>query len=112
MGDEADALEGQSDEGAYESMREHDWYARRDARIFRRSVQAEVSRQINHAGVRKPSIPRGVMVERTCKCGCGVKFQAREADVKRGWGNFSSKSCAALFKDRCSKGINREQYGF
>lgn len=31
-----------------------------------------------------------------CKCGsCGITFQARTADVKRGWGKFCSKSCKA-----------------
>lgn len=29
----------------------------------------------------------------TCKC--GATYQAREADVKRGWGKSCSKSCAA-----------------
>lgn len=41
---------------------------------------------------RKP-MPR--MVERTC-AGCGKAFNARAADVKRGWGLFCSKSCKAL----------------
>ena len=35
------------------------------------------------------------MVNRTCKCGCGKKFQARLADVRRGWGVFFSKACKA-----------------
>lgn len=30
----------------------------------------------------------------TCKK-CKCKFQARTADVKRGWGRFCSKSCKA-----------------
>lgn len=29
-----------------------------------------------------------------CKC-CGKDFQARTADVKRGWGKFCNKSCKA-----------------
>lgn len=33
------------------------------------------------------------MTEQTC--GCGKKFMARTADVKRGWGKSCSKSCAA-----------------
>lgn len=36
------------------------------------------------------------MVQRICKWrGCRAKFTARSADVKRGWGNFCSKSCKA-----------------
>tara|TARA_Y100001938_G_C7873423_1_gene321434 strand:- start:105 stop:425 length:321 start_codon:yes stop_codon:yes gene_type:complete len=34
------------------------------------------------------------MVDRICKC-CRQPFQARAADVKRGWGNYCSKSCKA-----------------
>lgn len=36
---------------------------------------------------------RGKKIER--KCRCGAAFQAREADVKRGWGKYCSKSCKA-----------------
>lgn len=38
------------------------------------------------------------MVERTC--GCGKKFQAREADVKRGWAKSCSKACAARLREQ------------
>lgn len=34
------------------------------------------------------------MVIVNCKC-CGAPFWAREADRKRGWGRFCSKSCKA-----------------
>lgn len=37
--------------------------------------------------------PEPKMVDRVCAC--GKHFQAREADVKRGWGKSCSKSCAA-----------------
>ena len=30
-----------------------------------------------------------------CKC-CDGNFEAREVDIKRGWGKFCSKSCKAL----------------
>lgn len=33
-------------------------------------------------------------MERVCKY-CGDKFQAKPADVKRGWGLFCNKSCKA-----------------
>lgn len=39
------------------------------------------------------------MTEVKCKC-CGDKFQARTADVKRGWGKFCSKSCKAKKQER------------
>ncbi len=38
---------------------------------------------------------RGKTVQRKCKC-CGDTFTAREADVKRGWAKFCSKSCKAI----------------
>ena len=34
-------------------------------------------------------------IEITCACGCGKKKMVREADVKRGWGKYFSKSCKA-----------------
>ena len=40
------------------------------------------------------------MVEITCACGCGVKKQVREADRKRGWGKYASKSCKARAQER------------
>jgi hypothetical protein len=45
---------------------------------------------------RKPQ-PR--MVERTCKW-CKKPFQARAADVKRGWAKFCSKSCKASQQEK------------
>ena len=42
----------------------------------------------------------GKQIERTCKCGCGVKFMARVADVKRGWGKYASKSCKAKAQEK------------
>lgn len=35
------------------------------------------------------------MVTRKCK-NCGDPFMAREADVRRGWAKFCSKSCKAI----------------
>jgi hypothetical protein len=41
-------------------------------------------------------MPRGAKVEVVCaNKGCRVKFMARVADRKRGWGRFCSKSCKA-----------------
>lgn len=35
---------------------------------------------------------------RTCQH-CGKPFQARVADVKRGWANFCTKSCSAQYRE-------------
>ncbi|MDR6421334.1 hypothetical protein J2801_003622 [Paraburkholderia phenoliruptrix] len=43
--------------------------------------------------------PPPKMVERKCKC-CCKSFQARAADVKRGWGLFCSKSCKAIKQEQ------------
>lgn len=40
---------------------------------------------------------RGAKVEGPCET-CGAPIQVREADVKRGWGRFCSKSCKAKHK--------------
>ena len=34
------------------------------------------------------------------RCRCGKAFQARQADVKRGWAKFCSKSCKAKEQTR------------
>jgi len=39
------------------------------------------------------------MVEVKCK-NCRKKFEARSADVKRGWGKFCSKSCKAKEQEK------------
>lgn len=117
MGDEADYLSSQGDDGAEASMREWERESKRKYRQSRRAI-TQLKKQIKEEltkeiGLPQPKkyVPRGKMVERICKCGCGVKFEAREADVKRGWGRFASKSCAAIFKDRINGGIYRNEYG-
>lgn len=39
------------------------------------------------------------MVDRKCKC-CKESFQARQADVNRGWGLYCSKRCKAIIQER------------
>lgn len=39
------------------------------------------------------------MVERKCKC-CKNLMSVREADVKRGWGLYCSKSCKAKVQEK------------
>lgn len=43
--------------------------------------------------------PRGAKAIVKCKC-CKSEFEARVADVKRGWAKFCSKSCKALEQER------------
>jgi hypothetical protein len=38
--------------------------------------------------------------EVVCACGCGEKFFARNADIRRGWGKFASKRCKAREQER------------
>jgi hypothetical protein len=42
---------------------------------------------------------RGAKVNCTCK-NCGQDFEARAADVKRGWGLFCTKSCKAQEQEK------------
>lgn len=50
---------------------------------------------LNSAPYKRPSAPRGRMIEITCAApGCSNKKQVRAADVARGWGKYCSKSCA------------------
>lgn len=39
------------------------------------------------------------MVKVKCKC-CKTEFEARQADVNRGWGKFCSKSCKAKEQEK------------
>lgn len=117
MGDEADRLNewGDAEHGEEVAIRmERDALRKqRDkSRAFKAAVKREVDRQLKNAGLdKKPAKPRGAMVDRICSCGCGTQFKARSADVKRGWGRFSSKACAAKFKDQKNRGRYRDSYG-
>jgi hypothetical protein len=68
--------------------------------IFNAKVKAEVKKQLKNTTPnfikvslenRFPS--RGVT--QTMKCHCGGLYEARKADLKRGWALSCSKSCAA-----------------
>jgi hypothetical protein len=43
--------------------------------------------------------PPPAMVDRKCEW-CKKPFQARKADVNRGWGRFCSKSCKAMKQEK------------
>jgi|11BtaG_2_1085332.scaffolds.fasta_scaffold108966_1 hypothetical protein len=53
-------------------------------------------------------------VEIICLCGCKRKKLVREADVKRGWGKFFSKSCKAVHQEKrtnqCAEYYKRKNY--
>ena len=46
--------------------------------------------------------PTTLMVSRRCLW-CKKPFQARAVDVKRGWGNFDTKRCKALYQSANGK---------
>ena len=68
--------------------------------IFNEKVKAEVARQLKNT---TPSIVKSTLKNRfysvgitqTMKCHCGNLYEARTADLKRGWALSCSKSCAA-----------------
>lgn len=49
------------------------------------------------AATRSQTVARGAKV--TMVCHCGQRYEARTADVKRGWGLSCSKRCAAIRRD-------------
>ena len=61
--------------------------------VLHKELQSRTN--VKHVRMVEKKPVRGSKVQRTCKC--GKKFEARKADVKRGWGKFCSKSCKARF---------------
>lgn len=66
------------------------WVELFDAEIDSRPVVAKV-----------PSAPAQPVRGKTCAmvCHCGITYQARTADLTRGWALSCSKSCAAIRRD-------------
>lgn len=56
---------------------------------------------INPQQVKKVTTPKKPVKGKTArmKCWCGAEYNAREADLKRGWGMSCSKSHAAIKRD-------------
>lgn len=74
--------------------------SRSASQVALRSAPVEVSVV---ASTSHKSVSRGSTVKRTCdNHGCGVVYEARQADLRRGWGKCCSKSCAASHKLRCN----------
>lgn len=44
-------------------------------------------------------------IKKDCKQ-CSTEFEARNADIKRGWGKFCSKSCKALYQEQVRQKVN------
>ena len=63
-------------------------------------VERKAPVEVKVVSTAKP-VSRGGTVKRTCdNRGCGVVYEARQADLRRGWGRCCSKSCAASHKLR------------
>ncbi len=80
-------------EEAERDCREMEFERNRKRSNERSRIAAEVRKQLRARGIEKQPII-GVKVDVNCK-NCGKHFEARKADVQRGWGKFCSKSCKA-----------------
>lgn len=65
--------------------------------LFEREIESrrEVKQPANEQAAK--SKPRGEKVKMICHC--GEEYEARKADIKRGWGLSCSKRCAAIRRD-------------
>lgn len=66
------------------------------ADIFERELFRRVDVPAKTKNARNPQPARGLKAKMVCHC--GKHYEAREADLKRGWGLSCSKSCAASRK--------------
>lgn len=66
------------------------------AKIFESELFRRVDVPAKTKNARNPQPARGAKVQMVCHC--GKHYEAREADLKRGWGLSCSKSCAASRK--------------
>ena len=64
--------------------------------IFESELSRRVDVPSNNKNARNPQPTRGLKAKMVCHC--GKHYEAREADLKRGWGLSCSKSCAASRK--------------
>lgn len=64
------------------------------------SVQAPI--EVSVVTSTKPKSKGGTVRRKCDNQGCTVVYEARHADLKRGWGRCCSKSCAASHKLRCN----------
>lgn len=75
------------------------WVELFDWEIARRADHVAVAsaKPVAQAAPKAPAPVRGVKVWMVCHC--GVEYQAREADLDRGWGLSCSKRCAAIRRE-------------
>lgn len=66
------------------------------ADVFEEELARRVDVPAKNKTARNPQPVRGAKVQMVCHC--GKHYEAREADLKRGWGFSCSKSCAASRK--------------
>lgn len=109
MGDEADALQDQSDEGEPGHIRcrrchKNGLKWKDDGTMSDNWVLIEPDGSPHNCEPRpvfkKPKAPlRGLTTETYCE-GCQEPFMVRVADLKRGWGRFCSKRCKAQNQPR------------
>lgn len=99
------------DELIDEQLREYEEERQLKDLKFKNAVAAEVKRQLSAVGAEnaRPAIVQiiksrasgasgiGATKSVSCKC-CSKRFDARVADLNRGWGKFCSKSCKAKKK--------------
>ncbi|UIW10231.1 hypothetical protein [Flyfo siphovirus Tbat1_6] len=64
--------------------------------VFEEELVRRVDVPAKNKTARNPQPVRGAKVQMVCHC--GKHYDAREADLKRGWGLSCSKSCAASRK--------------
>jgi len=67
--------------------------------LFQREIESrrEVKQTASEQAAKPKSQPRGEKVKMVCHC--GDEYEARTADIKRGWGLSCSKRCAAIRRD-------------
>lgn len=74
----------------------NEWADTLETQLYHNEQQARTQPKapttIKPATVPKPI--RGTKVSMTCRC--GTVYEARTADIKRGWGKSCSKRCAAI----------------
>lgn len=66
------------------------------ADVFEEELARRIDVPAKNKTARNPQPVRGAKVQMVCHC--GKHYDAREADLKRGWGLSCSKSCAASRK--------------
>lgn len=80
---EADYLDSQSDQGAEDAWRLQQGQSRLEAKILRTA----------------PKNKKGMTGKYWMKCHCGAHYEAKGADLGRGWGFSCSKRCSAARRE-------------